>query len=209
MKAPACLFFPLKGNSLLRLGPGGVVTLLVMDSSSWPPVPQLPPSTSIFTSAQACPQRSKVTSERARLGSGPYARSMQFTEHSQTLRPSRRQVNTSPALTEPLPEHLGALFPADFPSVKSARQGGGCPGPQGADPPSRLQASLGPPGLNRAGGSQEVRCGGGGNSSTHRNFKTKYRLTRDHLLFPVNPRQANENLQQLQENSTPPTRFQL
>ena len=145
MKAPACLFFPLKGNSLLRLGPGGVVTLLVMDGSSWPPVPQLPPSTSIFTSAQACPQGSKVTSERARLGSGPYARSMQFTEHSQTLRPSRRQVNTSPALTEPLPEHLGALFPADFPSVKSARQGGGVPRPPRGRPTVQAPSLPRPP----------------------------------------------------------------
>lgn len=112
------------------------------------------------------PKTGKVTSERAWLGSGPYTRSMQFTEHSQTLHPSRSQANIAPTLTESLPEHLGASFPADFPSVKSARQGGGCPGPQEADPPSRLQASLGPPCLNRAGGSQGVRCGGGGNSST-------------------------------------------
>ena len=79
------------------------------------------------------PKTGKVTSERAWLESGPYTRSMQFTVHSQTLHPSRRQVNIAPTLTESLPKHLGALFPADFPSVKSARQGGGVPRP----PPNR------------------------------------------------------------------------
>ena len=144
-ESPSVFIFPLERELSSRLGPRGAVTLLVMDGSSWPPVPQLPPSTSIFTSAQACPQRSKVTSERARLGSGPYARSMQFTEHSQTLRPSRRQVNTSPALTEPLPEHLGALFPADFPSVKRARQGGGVPRPPRGRPTFQAPSLPRPP----------------------------------------------------------------
>lgn len=144
MKAPACLFFPLKGNSLLRLGPGGVVTLLVMDGSSWPPVPQLPSSTSIFTSAQACPQRSKVTSERARLGSGPYARSMQFTEHSQTLHPSR-QVNTSPALTEPLPDTWELCSRQTSHQSRVPGKVGGVPRPPGGRPTFQAPSLPRPP----------------------------------------------------------------
>lgn len=40
-ESPSVFIFPLKGT-LLRLGAGGVVTLPVMDGSSWPPVPQPP-----------------------------------------------------------------------------------------------------------------------------------------------------------------------
>ena len=54
VKAPACLFFPLKGNSLLRLGAGSCHP----PSDGWPFLATRSPTPlSIFTSAQARPQR--------------------------------------------------------------------------------------------------------------------------------------------------------
>lgn len=146
MKAPACLFFPLKGNSLLSPGRGGVVTLPVMDGSSWPPAPLV----HFHLSTNLPPNTRKVTSKRAWLASGPYAR---FVLDSSTYpnipspRPprSKRQTNTVPALIEllgylssagsPMAEHLGALFPGDLTSGKSTRpRKVGMPrSPQGAD----------------------------------------------------------------------------
>lgn len=70
MKAPACLLFPLKGNSLLRLGCG---------RSCHPPYDG---RLFVATRSPVCfhlgtnlpPKTGKVTSKRAWLESGPYAR---------------------------------------------------------------------------------------------------------------------------------------
>lgn len=146
MKAPACLFFPLKGNSLLSPGRGGVVTLPVMDGSSWPPAPPGP------FSPQHKPAPKHTQSDKQEGLAGKWSLRqvcpglLNLPEYSQPPPPrSKRQTNTVPALIEllgylssagsPMAEHSGALFPGDLTSGKSTRpRKVGMPrSPQGAD----------------------------------------------------------------------------
>lgn len=172
----------MKGNSLLRLGAGGGVTLPVMDGSSWPPVPLV----HFHLCTSPPPKTGKVTSEWAWLGSGPYAGrcwAPRFTRTFPTPPPprSKKTAHAAPALPEFLP--LRGCLPACPPMTSTwvfcsqyishqSREPGkvrGCPGPPGGRPTSWLRASLAPllPTANRAGASQGVKCGGCGDSSTY------------------------------------------